>query len=242
MPAPPERTALDRLYAGVQTANPPSIVDSIYPKRMDSWRYLGTAGSCPHGGPGIYYKPLEGESGSLAVRAIEVEWGELSAEVPIALYRLYDMEGALLYVGISTNPKARFIQHALYKSWWPSVDRISVSWLEVTRQEALTIEAAAIRDEEPLHNGKHNGRIAPFSSDAWPTIDAPVRQKANTLASLIRAEIEGGRWQAGMRVPESEAIAAASGVSLGTANRAFEYLKKEGVLVARIGRGTFVAQ
>lgn len=237
----PEHPALYRLYAEMQTANPPSIIDSIYPKRMDSWRYLGTGDSCPRGGPGIYYKPLEGSSGSLAVRAIEVEWGALNAVVPIALYRLYDVEGTLLYVGISTNPKARFIQHALYKSWWPSVDRTSVSWLEVTRQEALAIEAAAIRDEEPVHNGKHNGRIAPFSADTWPMIDAPVRQKANTLAARMRDEIKDGRWQPGMRLPECEAVASASGVSLGTANRAYEYLKKEGLLVAHIGRGTFVA-
>ncbi|MER6350612.1 GntR family transcriptional regulator [Streptomyces sp. NPDC001634] len=242
MPETSERTALYRLYAEVQTANPPPIIDSIYPKRMDSWRYLGTAGSCPRGGPGIYYKTLEREFGSCVVRAIEVEWDGLSAEVPIALYRLYDAEGTLLYVGISTNPKKRFIQHALFKPWWPSVARTSVSWLEVTRPEALAIEAAAIRDEEPLHNGKHNGVPAPFSPDEWPTVSAPVRQKADTLADLIRAEIASGRWQAGMRVPDREEMANASGVGVGTVDRAYQRLKDEGTLRSRMGTGTFVAK
>jgi hypothetical protein len=116
-----------------------------------------------------------------------------------------------------------------------------VSWLEVTRQEALAIEAAAIRDERPRYNGKHNAPLAPFTPDAWPKINAPVRQKASALADQIRAEVDSGRWEPGMRAPEREAIAAASAVSLGTANRAYECLKREGVLVARVGYGTFVA-
>lgn len=241
MPAPPERTALERLYATTRLGGLSPIVDSIYPKRLDSWRYLGTAGSCPRGGPGVYYRPFDWESDNCVALEIEVEWGAPGPEAPVALYHLYGADGELLYIGISSNPRNRFVQHSLIKPWWSSVTRTSVSWLEVTRQEALVIEAAAIRDERPRYNGKHNARLAPFSPDAWPRIDAPVRQKASALADQIRTEIESGQWEPGMRVPESGAVAAAAKVSLGTANRAYEYLKREGVLVARVGHGTFVA-
>jgi predicted GIY-YIG superfamily endonuclease len=242
MPEPAERTALYRLYSTNRFGNLLPAVSDIYPRRMEAWRYLGDAGSCPAGRPQISYSPFEWKPRPLVARVIKVEWSPPDPLAPVALYRLYDSTGALLYVGITTDPKARFTQHSIYKGWWPTVARTTVAWLEVTRQEALAIEAATIRDEEPIHNGKHNARIAPFTSDTWPAIDAPIRQKANTLANLMRAEIECGRWQPGMRIPEGEAMAAASGVSVGTADRAYACLKREGLLVARIGHGTFVAQ
>lgn len=240
MPEPAEPIALERLYSTDRSGRLQPVISAIYPRRMSSWRYLGTASSCINGGPGVGYRPFGWESDRYVALEVEVEWDAPDSVTPTALYRLYDASNALLYIGISTNPKSRFTQHSFSKPWWSSVTRTRVSWLEVTRQEALAIEAAAIRDEGPVHNGKHNSRIAPFSPDSWPVIDAPVRQKASTLANLIRAEIDSGRWQPGVRIPESEAVAAASGVSLGTTNRAYEYLKREGLLVARVGHGTFV--
>jgi predicted GIY-YIG superfamily endonuclease len=68
-----------------------------------------------------------------------------------ALYRLYDANGGLLYVGVTDNLKVRLATHAKAKPWWPSVVRKTVAW-HVTRTSALTAEAAAIRAEVPLHN------------------------------------------------------------------------------------------
>jgi len=237
-----ERTALERLYSPSHLGDLQPAVSEIYPRRMESGRYLGTAGSCPNGGPGISYRKFVWGPTEHVALAVEVAWDKSGPEMPIALYRLYDTEDVLLYVGITTNPKARFTQHALYKPWWPSVARTSVSWLHVTRPEALAIEAGAIRSEEPLHNGKHNGIPAPFSPDQWPRVNAPVRQKADALADFIRAEIASGRWEAGMRVPDREEMAAASGVGVGTVDRAYKRLKEEGAIRSRIGHGTFVAK
>jgi predicted GIY-YIG superfamily endonuclease len=158
-----------------------------------------------------------------------------------ALYRLYDAAGHLLYIGITTDQKTRFASHATYKSWWKQVARDDVTWLQGTWQEALATEAAAIRVEKPKFNGKHNAQVAPFSADAWPTIDAPPRGKASALADLVRAEITSGRWRPGMRAPRREDIADASGVGVGVVDRAYEYLKKEGLLVFRHGCGIFIA-
>lgn len=68
-----------------------------------------------------------------------------------ALYRLYDADGQLLYVGISSNPDARWRQHASEKGWWSDVTTKSVEWFE-TRKSAHRVEVAEIEDDEPLHN------------------------------------------------------------------------------------------
>ncbi|MFH9574235.1 GntR family transcriptional regulator [Streptomyces sp. NPDC017454] len=164
-------------------------------------------------------------------------------EIPerTALYRLYDAENRLLYIGITSDPKARFISHATYKNWWTQVTQKNVTWLEGTWRQALAAEAAAIRDEKPRFNGKHNAVIAPFNASTWPAIDAPPRGKAQALADLVRSEIISGRWAPGMRVPRRKDLAAAARVGADTADLAYRNLKKEGLLHFQHGRGIFVS-
>lgn len=68
-----------------------------------------------------------------------------------ALYRLFDAEERLLYVGISGNPPQRWNDHSAEKSWWSTVARKDVEWHE-SREAAAQAEAIAIRVESPLHN------------------------------------------------------------------------------------------
>lgn len=70
-----------------------------------------------------------------------------------ALYRLFDKEGRLLYVGVAFDPAERWKDHAMFKPWWPLAVRKVIEW-HPTRTEALLCEATAIRDESPLHNIK----------------------------------------------------------------------------------------
>jgi prevent-host-death family protein len=74
-----------------------------------------------------------------------------------ALYRLYDEAGTLLYIGISHQPEVRFEQHSKLKEWWPQVVRREVEWFD-DRPSAATAEAAAIRSEDPEHNGTYSPR------------------------------------------------------------------------------------
>ena len=78
----------------------------------------------------------------------EVEIGDLDKT---ALYRLYDVKGKLLYVGVTDNLKNRFAQHAKVKSWWPSVAKRTVTWYD-TRPDAEAAEDAAMLNESPVHN------------------------------------------------------------------------------------------
>lgn len=71
-----------------------------------------------------------------------------------ALYRVYDAEGTLLYIGISQNPDVRFGQHSQTKDWWGEVTDRKVEWLP-TRAEAAVAEKAAIQAENPHWNRNH---------------------------------------------------------------------------------------
>ena len=70
---------------------------------------------------------------------------------PVALYRLYDAGGELLYVGLTDNLGARLDEHANSKPWWGDVTRRTAEWLP-SRVEARKAEAAAILNEEPRYN------------------------------------------------------------------------------------------
>lgn len=70
-----------------------------------------------------------------------------------ALYRLFDKEGRLLYVGVAFDPDERWKDHATFKPWWPLAINKVVEW-HASRTLALQAEADAIRTEKPLHNIK----------------------------------------------------------------------------------------
>ena len=68
-----------------------------------------------------------------------------------AVYRLYDAEGQLLYVGMTGNLGVRYAEHRRDKPWWSEVARRSATWYP-SRKEALAVERLAIRDEGPKYN------------------------------------------------------------------------------------------
>ena len=68
-----------------------------------------------------------------------------------ALYRLYDADDRLLYVGITSDPRARWKTHAAEKAWWNDIAREDLRW-HATRPSAEAEELSAIKTEAPLHN------------------------------------------------------------------------------------------
>lgn len=69
---------------------------------------------------------------------------------PAAVYRLYDAEGTLLYIGSSYDPEKRCENHAR-KPWWSQVAKRTEEW-HGSRSAAYTEEAKAIWEETPRHN------------------------------------------------------------------------------------------
>lgn len=70
---------------------------------------------------------------------------------PHTLYRLYDITGRLLYVGITSDWNRRRSQHAADKEWWTRVSQIALAELP-SRKDALNAERIAIRTERPAYN------------------------------------------------------------------------------------------
>lgn len=77
---------------------------------------------------------------------------------PTTLYRLYDPEGTLLYVGIAGNPGRRLQDHRRDKPWWGEVSVIKLEHFP-SRPEAEAHEVAAIHAERPTHNVLHSTTI-----------------------------------------------------------------------------------
>jgi predicted GIY-YIG superfamily endonuclease len=83
---------------------------------------------------------------------------------PHVLYRAYDAQGVLLYIGITMNPGNRFAQHSEDKPWWADVAEIRVEHFG-SRKRVLAAERAAIQAERPRFNVIHNtgNRVAHIS-------------------------------------------------------------------------------
>ncbi|MEU6990343.1 GntR family transcriptional regulator [Streptomyces sp. NPDC046465] len=158
-----------------------------------------------------------------------------------ALYRYFDADGVLLYVGISNNPDFRSRAH-LYErrpdSWPKRAVRRVDEWLP-TRPLALRAEEEAVKTEKPLYNRKHNYDDVEFDPTSWTPVTA--RLKVVPVAELMRCEILGGAWPVGYRIPSLRTLGTAAGVSMRIASKAAGLLQREGLLRFESGHGLFVA-
>ena len=68
-----------------------------------------------------------------------------------ALYRHFDADNRLLYVGITCDLSSRNAAHERGAEWFPQVSTTTVQWLD-DRDHAAALEAVAIRFEAPKHN------------------------------------------------------------------------------------------
>lgn len=73
----------------------------------------------------------------------------------VALYRWYDADDALLYIGISKCPRIRANDHRVGSTWADYAVR-SRHEMFATRDEAAAAEVAAIASERPIFNVAHN--------------------------------------------------------------------------------------
>lgn len=86
-----------------------------------------------------------------------------------ALYRHFDKEGTLLYVGISLSALNRLAQHAVHSGWYKEITRVEMEWFD-TRETAMEAERNAIYNENPKHNLK--GKRAPSPAERETSLDA----------------------------------------------------------------------
>ena len=74
---------------------------------------------------------------------------------PATLYRMFDADGRLLYVGISSDVGKRLKQHSQDKDWWKQVATVGVEHHK-SRRHAAVAEREAIIAEKPLWNLTYN--------------------------------------------------------------------------------------
>ena len=67
------------------------------------------------------------------------------------LYRYYDKNNILLYVGISISAIYRLSQHKKHSIWFDDIATVKIETL-ASRDEAIDAEKKAISSENPLHN------------------------------------------------------------------------------------------
>jgi hypothetical protein len=68
-----------------------------------------------------------------------------------AVYRMFDTDGCLLYVGISLSVAHRMSRHRREKQWWSDIAKIELTHY-LDHDSARAAERDAIQDEAPLYN------------------------------------------------------------------------------------------
>lgn len=92
--------------------------------------------------------------------ALEEAAGPPGGYVPsfVAVYRYYDDQDILLYIGIAANMRKRQRTHIDDSAWMEFAARSTISRYP-TRGEALKAEEIAIQAERPLFNVYHNNTL-----------------------------------------------------------------------------------
>jgi predicted GIY-YIG superfamily endonuclease len=156
-----------------------------------------------------------------------------------ALYRLYNANDELLYIGIAFNLTQRYNQHRKTKAWWPEVTRKEICWYE-TRIVADREERMAIIAEHPRYN------IAGVKDPLKvPDLPKPPRvpnpneaQLRSRLRQAARAAARAAAAKERTRAHLREAVLEAARLGLGPAeiSRIIDYQLSEGH-VSRVIKG-----
>lgn len=133
-----------------------------------------------------------------------------------AIYRMFDGNGQLLYIGRTADAGRRFGEHAS-KRWFPLVDTIKLQWFP-TESDAAHAERLAIRTERPRYNVQENRTLRPIRVKPSGVLD-PV-------AAQAERQVMVGLLARGTTIREA---AITLGLSKWYARRQLEALRAEGV-------------
>ncbi|WP_226780315.1 GIY-YIG nuclease family protein [Oceaniglobus trochenteri] len=141
-----------------------------------------------------------------------------------ALYRHYDADGALLYVGVTCDPCRRIAQHESGSSWYTQVASVEVQWFDA-REIAIAAERYWISEHNPVHNKNHKtapvsdhgflcAEIAAFAAEV---VDFGKRHGLKPSTIMQNACLNGKSWNA---------IVSGKDLTMGTASRARSWMRE----------------
>lgn len=175
----------------------------------------------------------------------------------VALYRFFNAQGRLLYVGISSVPAQRWAFHSLHAAttWWPQAALKQVQWFS-QRSDAAAAELRAIRTEAPLYNcggapsplrelapgeklcpRENRQRFHEATAQAtapWTAQPGTPWQWFNTdvaIAVTLANDMRQGHLSVGDQLPSISLLVNRFGVSTSTIRRAIRLLREDGVVV-----------
>jgi hypothetical protein len=133
-----------------------------------------------------------------------------AARIPerTALYRLFDADDRLLYLGIAKLPEFRWARHAHVQPWWHLVARKTVVWYP-SRGEAAIAEEELTATEKPLYDRSAEG-VKHHAVERFDDTDGHRR-----VLEWLKQEVE--RIEPGARLMTGQ-VASACGVARTTAS------------------------
>ena len=98
------------------------------------------------------------------------------------LYRHFNADGELLYVGITNNLGKRIKDHSKLSAWFEDIGNITVEKFD-TREEVLERERQAIISEKAKYNIQHQPKVIPVMAEAEP--EPPIEVSRQQLLRNI---------------------------------------------------------
>lgn len=117
-----------------------------------------------------------------------------------ALYRHYDINGNLLYIGISLSAINRLSQHKNTSEWFNSIAKVDIEWFN-DRESAILAEMEAVRLENPKFNiflkdrKPHTKRLKKkYKQNIYTILDTGKKQQLNVKGGI---EVSDNNYQQG---------------------------------------------
>lgn len=140
------------------------------------------------------------------------------------LYRMFDSNGDLLYVGISCNPPVRIKQHSRDKDWFPEVRTITLESFH-TRDELEQAEKRSIQTEHPKYNVMHSRPLVERADNAKATTLSEINRRLSILEVELRLLAEKKSAEL-PKVISKDQFMSVTGLS----NGKFRILRENGIL------------
>lgn len=99
-----------------------------------------------------------------------------------ALYRHFDADGRLLYVGLTSSLDRRGREHRASADWWHQV-KTTRAEMCLSKEHARDLERVAIRHEKPLYNKSNSKAPTPHNlQSAYSAILTQMEARAAQLS------------------------------------------------------------